>query len=157
SIGSSREKVFFDSITQKLECSYKLFLRVGYMCRHGFLIWKCEGVDRIPSYYVLNRWSKHVTYDTSTGCSGRALIVDTCIDSSENIVSQLWIEFRRCLSIAGSDYFKLSELLETIKGAIAGFTKDSSTSVASKFSVIGSLIGSSRPTKVLIYTPEPAF
>ncbi|MQL79988.1 hypothetical protein Taro_012433 [Colocasia esculenta] len=42
----------------KVSCLCCLFEFKGYLCRHALIVLQFEGVPRVPSHYILNRWTK---------------------------------------------------------------------------------------------------
>ncbi|XP_074306186.1 protein FAR1-RELATED SEQUENCE 5-like [Silene latifolia] len=54
-------KVGYKTAEVKLVCSCKKFERHGILCRHILCVLKDYGFEKIPSEYLLNRWSKLAT------------------------------------------------------------------------------------------------
>ncbi|KAK9913032.1 hypothetical protein M0R45_036858 [Rubus argutus] len=50
--------VKFDALVQTITCSCMKFSFVGILCRHALKVLDKKNVRRIPSSYILNRWSK---------------------------------------------------------------------------------------------------
>ena len=55
-----------DLETHDISCSCKLFIRVGYLCRHAFFCLGINGINIIPRQYVINRWLKKAVDRFST-------------------------------------------------------------------------------------------
>ncbi|RYR16127.1 hypothetical protein Ahy_B04g073070 isoform I [Arachis hypogaea] len=52
--------VEFDPLTHKIRCECNMFASRGILCCHCLDVYFYYGVDRVPSCYVLPRWSKNV-------------------------------------------------------------------------------------------------
>ncbi|RYR69437.1 hypothetical protein Ahy_A03g015987 [Arachis hypogaea] len=52
--------VEFDPSTHKIRCECNMFASRGIICCHCLAVYFYYGVDRVPSCYVLPRWSKNV-------------------------------------------------------------------------------------------------
>ncbi|RYQ80016.1 hypothetical protein Ahy_Scaffold1g106709 isoform F [Arachis hypogaea] len=52
--------VEFDPSTHKIRCKCNMFASRGILCCHCLAVYFYYGVDRVPSCYVLPRWSKNV-------------------------------------------------------------------------------------------------
>ncbi|KAK9669108.1 hypothetical protein RND81_13G109600 [Saponaria officinalis] len=50
--------VSFDQSTNYACCTCKRFEEGGFLCRHILFIYHCNCVDKIPSIYILKRWTK---------------------------------------------------------------------------------------------------
>ncbi|XP_074291020.1 protein FAR1-RELATED SEQUENCE 5-like [Silene latifolia] len=51
-------KVTFNLSTTDAECAWKLFEKIGLLCRHIVWVYKGKGIRQIPSKYILDRWAK---------------------------------------------------------------------------------------------------
>ncbi|KAL9665501.1 hypothetical protein QQ045_020921 [Rhodiola kirilowii] len=117
----------------------KIFVRVGSLCRHVFAAFKSAGIEKIPVKFVLNRWTKTV--------------IETAIQA---VVAEqeLWTEFNACLNIAANDiekteyiHHKLKEMRVHLQEVSAGEPD------RYKSTIIGELIGASKPTELLVKPP----
>ncbi|KAL4286693.1 hypothetical protein AHAS_Ahas19G0111700 [Arachis hypogaea] len=52
--------VHFDRSTQELRCEYNLFESSGVLCCHCFTVFHSYKVYKVPTCYVLPRWSKRI-------------------------------------------------------------------------------------------------
>ncbi|XP_076908343.1 protein FAR1-RELATED SEQUENCE 5-like [Bidens hawaiensis] len=48
--------VTFDMTSKSAACSCKGFIRIGYLCRHVFCVFRHHQVDKIPPQYIQSRW-----------------------------------------------------------------------------------------------------
>ncbi|CAL1352310.1 unnamed protein product [Linum trigynum] len=51
-------EVMYDKAGAEVRCSCGCFSFKGYLCRHALYILKYNGVEEIPSHYILGRWRK---------------------------------------------------------------------------------------------------
>ncbi|WVZ04467.1 hypothetical protein V8G54_025273 [Vigna mungo] len=58
--GSKFYDVDYDSLSNDIHCSCKLFDFRGILCRHCLLVLGQEDVRNVPTKYVLRRWSRNV-------------------------------------------------------------------------------------------------
>ncbi|XP_076890378.1 protein FAR-RED IMPAIRED RESPONSE 1-like [Bidens hawaiensis] len=49
-------KVTFDMTSKSAACSCRGFIRIGYLCRHVFCVFRHHQVDKIPPQYIQSRW-----------------------------------------------------------------------------------------------------
>ena len=45
-------------VGEEFNCMCRMFQRMGLVCRHMFIVFKNLGLKKIPSKYVLSRWTK---------------------------------------------------------------------------------------------------
>lgn len=51
-------EVIFDKSGAELRCNCSCFNFKGYLCRHALRILNYNGIDEVPSHYILSRWRK---------------------------------------------------------------------------------------------------
>lgn len=51
-------EVLYESTQSEIRCICSLFIFKGYLCRHAMNVLNYNGVEEIPSQYILPRWSK---------------------------------------------------------------------------------------------------
>ncbi|KAH9604040.1 hypothetical protein KSS87_000726 [Heliosperma pusillum] len=68
--------VSFHPSTSYACCTCKRFEEGGFLCRHILFVYHCNCVDKIPSSYVLKRWTREAKpkEDISEGSTGRGTI-----------------------------------------------------------------------------------
>ncbi|KAL9686182.1 hypothetical protein QQ045_023637 [Rhodiola kirilowii] len=129
-------------------------LRVGILCRHVFAAFKSVGIGKIPAKYVLNRWTK-TAIETAAQGADRCLVEDCqTIQQAVFAEQELWTEFNASLNIAANDiekteyiHHKLKEMRVHLQEVSAG------EPVRCKSTIIGELIGASKPTELLVKPP----
>ncbi|KAL9672143.1 hypothetical protein QQ045_028391 [Rhodiola kirilowii] len=135
-------------------CTCHLFERIGILCRHVFAAFKSAGIVKIPAKYVLNRWTKTAIETAAQGAD--TCLVEDCqtIQQSVSAEQELWAEFNACLNMVGNDiekteyiHHKLKEMLVHLQEVSAG------DPVRCKTTIIGELIGASKPTELLVKAP----
>ncbi|WOH11249.1 hypothetical protein DCAR_0830729 [Daucus carota subsp. sativus] len=111
--------------THFIECSCKLFTRVGYLCSHAFFCLGICGIRIIPRQYVSNRWLKNTVERFSTLELGEISDRDATILSRHVQTQDCWFEFQGCLSDASGN----ADVLEYIKNGISSMRKHITTTM----------------------------
>nr|XP_017217077.1 PREDICTED: protein FAR1-RELATED SEQUENCE 5-like [Daucus carota subsp. sativus] len=105
--------------THNIECSCKLFTRVGYLCSHAFFCLGICGIRIIPRQYVSNRWLKNAVERFSTLELGEISDRDATNLSRRVQTQDCWFEFQGCLSDASGN----ADILEYIKNGLCSMRK----------------------------------
>nr|XP_017217048.1 PREDICTED: protein FAR-RED IMPAIRED RESPONSE 1-like [Daucus carota subsp. sativus] len=108
-------EVSLDLETHDISCSCKLFIRVGYLCRHAFFCLGINGINIIPRQYVINRWLKKAVDRFSTLELGEIPDPVSGDDSRRKKVQECWFLFQSCVSEASNDVGKIKLLYEKLK------------------------------------------
>lgn len=61
-------EVYFNMDQVEVTCICSLFQTKGYLCRHALYTLNHNGVDEIPSRYIIARWRKDFKYKRSLDC-----------------------------------------------------------------------------------------
>lgn len=56
--GKGNFEVVFDKVGVEVRCICSCFNLKGYLCRHALRILNFNGIDEVPSHYILSRWRK---------------------------------------------------------------------------------------------------
>ncbi|KAK1385490.1 hypothetical protein POM88_023225 [Heracleum sosnowskyi] len=95
-------------------CSCKLFVRVGYLCRHCFYILGLWGVERIPNQFLSRRWLRNakerfctLKFPDDLQSSNGHIVKDT----SKKILT----EFQNCYGKVSNHIEGLNFMLEEMK------------------------------------------
>lgn len=56
--GKGNFEVVFDKVGLEVRCICSCFNFKGYLCRHALRILNFNGIDEVPSHYILSRWRK---------------------------------------------------------------------------------------------------
>uniref|UniRef100_A0A7N0UV65 SWIM-type domain-containing protein n=1 Tax=Kalanchoe fedtschenkoi TaxID=63787 RepID=A0A7N0UV65_KALFE len=130
------------------ECICKNFQRIGLACRHIFLALKSSGVTEIPDYFISKRWTKKAVHKLDSSSFGD--IAET--SASRNGSKELWIELNAAAKSVGCHKQKIDELIETLRT----FRDKHSGRIVymSKQDLFESIIGSPRPTQIIVQTPQ---
>ncbi|KAL9671012.1 hypothetical protein QQ045_008575 [Rhodiola kirilowii] len=113
-----------------------------------------QGIGKIPGKYVLNRWTKTAIETAAQGAD--TCLVEDCQTIQQPVVDEqeVWTEFNACLNIAANDiekteyiHHKLKEMRVHLQEVSAG------EPVRCKSTIIGELIGASKPTELLVKPP----
>ncbi|XP_019178978.1 PREDICTED: uncharacterized protein LOC109174166 [Ipomoea nil] len=129
----------------------KLFERLGFVCRHMFLVFKDAEMVSLPSRYIAARWCKQ---------EGLASWCARCSDCPplETVPSQLWTEIHNCAVIVGSNKVRQTRMLQVIKELRDEFLGDGMDVDPPKGNgvAIAALCGVEPPTSIIIKPPAQA-
>lgn len=95
-------QVKLDMVTKDVDCSCKLYTRVGYLCSHTFLTLGISGIHSIPRQYVCNRWLKRAEERFSTLELGSSFKFNAEEESKRVKTRDCWFEFQACMSDAAA-------------------------------------------------------
>ncbi|XP_074318600.1 protein FAR-RED ELONGATED HYPOCOTYL 3-like [Silene latifolia] len=159
-------KVGYKTAEVKLVCNCKKFERHGILCRHILCVLKDYGFEKIPSEYVLNRWSKLATCQPIFNSMGgfAILIADRSMHEEQTI--ELWSEMFTCVSLVEQSPVNCDELLTILRGFKERVLSEITSSVADdggnssigkkrdKNADIEMLLGTSVPSEITILPPR---
>ncbi|WOG87096.1 hypothetical protein DCAR_0206318 [Daucus carota subsp. sativus] len=111
--------------THNIDCSCKLFTRVGYLCSHAFFCLGICGIRIITRQYVSNIWLKNAVVRFSTLELGEISDRSTTNLSNHMQTQECWFEFQGCLSDASSN----ADILEYIKNGLSSMRKHITTTM----------------------------
>ncbi|XP_020259086.1 protein FAR1-RELATED SEQUENCE 9-like [Asparagus officinalis] len=107
-------KVKHAVLNNDVQCTCKMFEKMGIVCRHVFFALNQADVTKIPRHLVVNRWTK--------GAEMRHLlqfkeISEQCnaIEVTNRKLNDIWYDFQFCVSLAGLDGERLDYLEEKLK------------------------------------------
>ena len=101
--GKSRQ-VVYDPSNHAAHCSCKMFECEGIPCCHILCILKGKVLRELPSYYVLNRWTKQAAKKPIFSTDGTVLEGCSQTQHEDKLISDTWLEFMDCMEIAGRDH-----------------------------------------------------
>ncbi|KAK1356687.1 hypothetical protein POM88_049943 [Heracleum sosnowskyi] len=118
----SKDKLFQVIVklnTKKVECSYKLYTRVGYLCKHSFFCFTLCDIHEIPDHLLNKRWLKNAKERFSKIQIGE--FNDSCAEHDIRCVQpkDCWFEFQSCIANAFGD----KELIKFVYDAIKALKK----------------------------------
>jgi len=73
----------------------------GIPCCHILCTLKGNALRELPSYYVLNRWTKLAGKKPIFSTDGTVLEVCSQTQHEGKLISYTWLEFMDCMEIAG--------------------------------------------------------
>ncbi|XP_074310089.1 protein FAR1-RELATED SEQUENCE 1-like [Silene latifolia] len=137
-------KVGFKKDDVSVVCTCKKFERHGILCRHALCVFKDRGIQKVPSDYLLSRWSKLATCQPIVGPNGQLLADCTSMDVQKNKSPE------HCDELLGI----LREFKERVK-----ITPDESgntgiVKVKDKNAEIGMLLGTNIPSEIKVLPPR---
>ncbi|XP_074313980.1 protein FAR-RED IMPAIRED RESPONSE 1-like [Silene latifolia] len=127
-------KVGYKTAEVKLVCNCKKFERHGILCRHILCVLKDYGFEKIPSEYLLNRWSKLATCQPIFNSIGESVNCDELL----TILRE----------------FKERVLAETTSSVADDGGNSSIGKKRDKNAEIGMLLGTSVPSEITILPPR---
>ncbi|KAF9611549.1 hypothetical protein IFM89_032949 [Coptis chinensis] len=68
--------VTFDSSNITAKCSYQLFEFAGYLCRHVLKIFLVEDVRKLPTHYIIKRWTRDAKLGSIIDAHGEEMQAD---------------------------------------------------------------------------------
>ncbi|XP_057529934.1 protein FAR-RED IMPAIRED RESPONSE 1-like [Amaranthus tricolor] len=108
-------EVVYDAQTLYVDCSCKLFKRVGVLCKHALWVLHAKGVKYIPEPYILKRWTKDASKTPVYDIDGTLLDGNNAMESRKGVLGNVWNEVHRCINLAEDDEDDLVELLHKMK------------------------------------------
>ncbi|XP_031106255.1 protein FAR1-RELATED SEQUENCE 5-like [Ipomoea triloba] len=147
----NESKVEFNSDETAVHCTCKMFEKVGLLCSHGFVALKDDGMEVIPSPYVLVRWSRGACVRSTSRANS---------EGNNHIPPQhkLWVDFHTCLSVAGEDQERIlmvSNAVQALRESLS-VGADSTPMRRGKHSVIENFTGNVAVDPVVIRPPVVA-
>ncbi|KAH9618572.1 hypothetical protein KSS87_009941 [Heliosperma pusillum] len=91
-IDRERDKVYVVGLKtdeSKIVCTCKKFERHGILCRHALCVLRERGFKKVPSEYLINRWSKLATCKPIFSSDGQLLTDCRSVEVQKNKVSEL--------------------------------------------------------------------
>ncbi|XP_019174243.1 PREDICTED: protein FAR1-RELATED SEQUENCE 5-like [Ipomoea nil] len=132
-------------------CSYKMFQRLGLICRHMFLVFKSAHIEQLPSQYVVERWRKHLGCGA---CRGRR----SDGDPPKSGASELWSDIQTCVGMVGESMVRQARMVEVLKELRDEFASDGTIICEAKGNraAIEALCGVKPPPCITIKPPAQA-
>ncbi|XP_074318203.1 protein FAR-RED ELONGATED HYPOCOTYL 3-like [Silene latifolia] len=154
-------KVGFKKNDVSVVCTCKKFERHGMLCRHALCVFKDRGIQKVPSDYLLSRWSKLATFQPIVGPNGQLLADCTSMDVQKNKVGELWSELFTCVALVEQSLRHCDELLGILREfkERVKITPDKSgntgiSKVKDKNAEIGMLLGTNIPSEIKVLPPR---
>ncbi|KAH9612774.1 hypothetical protein KSS87_008051 [Heliosperma pusillum] len=145
-IDRERDKVYVVGLKtdeSKIVCTCKKFERHGILCRHALCVLRERGFKKVPSEYLINRWSKLATRKPIFSSDGQLLTDCRSVEVQKNKVSELWSELFTCVSVVEQSPVYCDELLGMLRGfkervlAVTSVIDDSGNSVKQGTCTVG--------------------
>ncbi|XP_058101172.1 protein FAR-RED IMPAIRED RESPONSE 1-like isoform X2 [Magnolia sinica] len=101
-------KVMWNGHESRISCICRLFEFKGFLCRHALVVLLTAGVPKIPSHYVLKRWTKEMKnrHVLEEDCAEQACVVDRpeTMEQRYNDLCQRSIKFAEEGSLSEESY-----------------------------------------------------
>ncbi|KAH9612499.1 hypothetical protein KSS87_000073, partial [Heliosperma pusillum] len=166
-IDRDRDKVYVVGLKMdesKIVCTCKKFERHGILCRHALCVLRERGFKKIPSEYLIIRWSKLATCKPIFSSDGQLLTDCRSVEVRKNKVSELWSELFTCVSVVKQSLVYCDVLLGMLRGfkervlAVTSVIDDNGNSgigkKMDKNAEIGMLLGTSLPSEIKVSPPR---
>lgn len=147
-------QVKYNQVNNEIECTCKLFLRLGIQCRHVFFAFNHCDITTLPRRWVLTRWMKNAERMISTKNSTYASQFVGENDTVNSTLNEIWLDFQRCVSVAGLDKQKLDIIknhVRNLKDSL--FDGHQLPGTSNKNEIIESLVGAQPTDEVVIQVP----
>ncbi|XP_020266548.1 protein FAR1-RELATED SEQUENCE 5-like [Asparagus officinalis] len=140
-------------LNNDVQCTCRLFEKIGIVCRHGFFALNQADVTKIPRHLVVNRWTKGAGMRHSLQFKE---ISEQCnaIEVTNRKLNDIWYDFQSCVSLAGLDGERLDYLegkLKELKHSLRESSWKSDTQ--NKNDVMEFFVGSKIPAEVIVKPP----
>ncbi|XP_074318333.1 protein FAR1-RELATED SEQUENCE 1-like [Silene latifolia] len=152
-------KVGFRKDDVSVVCTYKKFERHGILCRHALCVFKDRGIQKVPSDYLLSRWSKLATCQQSSALM--AIACDcTSMDVREKQSWRVMVELFTCVALVEQSwhYDELLGILREFKERVKITPNESGNTgiakVKDKNAEIGMLLGTNIPSEIKVLPPR---
>ncbi|XP_074297181.1 protein FAR1-RELATED SEQUENCE 7-like [Silene latifolia] len=154
-------KVGFKKDDVSVVCTCKKFERHGILCQHALCVFKDRGIQKVPSDYLLSRWSKLANCQLIVDPNGQLLVDCTSMDVQKNKVGELWSELFTCVALVEQSSGHCDELLrilrefkERVKNAPDESGNTGIAKVKDKNAEIGMLLGTSIRSEIKVLPPR---
>ncbi|KAK1356703.1 hypothetical protein POM88_049959 [Heracleum sosnowskyi] len=101
--------------TQDIDCSCKMFMRIGYLCSHAFFFLGISGIHHIPRQYVSNRWLKKAEERFSMLDLGDIPEPMSREKAQRQKAKDCWFEFQGCISSASGNQDHIDYIHKVLK------------------------------------------
>src|SRR5436190_17980732 len=133
------EQVKHHIADNQIDCTCKMFMKVGMLCSHAFYALQEADVETIPPQYLLNRWLKNAE-KILIASDGQVTYNQN--DSKNRKILDIWYEFNSCLSLSGIDEDLTEEVYLTSKELKHKLASKGINSKSRKRKFFSSIIGS---------------
>ncbi|KAJ8434787.1 hypothetical protein Cgig2_033737 [Carnegiea gigantea] len=127
---------------------------VGIPCCHILCVLKGKTLRELPTYYIVNRWTKMAASKPIFNVDGTPLEGRSQIEHENMLISRNWLEFLDCMQVAGRDPEKLIIVSKGIQNVLKEVKDFGGGTSESKISELESFIGSSAPEQIDILPPR---
>ncbi|KAJ1380059.1 Zinc finger, PMZ-type [Sesbania bispinosa] len=153
---SKHRKVVYNPSNHIAHCSCKMFESEGMPCRHILLLLKGKVLNEIPSYYIINRWTKLATSAPIFYYDGNVLEACFKLESESKLISDAWAQLFKCMHLADTCKDKLLLVINEASSIEMKLIKMKGDVGPSKLNELESFVGSTVPEKVDILPPQPS-
>ncbi|RAL42576.1 hypothetical protein DM860_018240 [Cuscuta australis] len=136
-------------------CSWKNYERIGLLCRHIFVVFKNLKIEKIPDFYVTNRWCKFHLLKPMFDVGGPEMDKVSFTDQNKTLVSRLMSDIHFCIALVEHTPDLLLAVSNTInqhKEALIDKLQDGKLS-SDTSSVFENFCGTSAPSEVRVLPP----
>lgn len=135
-------------------CVCRKFEMHGILCRHALLVLKEKGFDRVPSKYVLMRWSKLVNSRPIFDANGTLLEDCITLDVENNKTGELWSQMFNCVALVEQNPEGVDELIDLLHSFKEKYADGGTKIPKDKNAELEMLIGTKIPSEVTILPPK---
>ncbi|XP_019163047.1 PREDICTED: protein FAR1-RELATED SEQUENCE 5-like [Ipomoea nil] len=120
-----QHQVHYNSTDNSAMCTCSLFQRLGWLCRHIFIVFKNNNVDNIPSRYIVDRWTRKVCLRAEFQIDGLTIHSNVNDDESKTQENRMWAEIFACVGLAinsSERVERLTQVIHQLKDSFEGET-----------------------------------
>ena len=135
-------------------CSCKMFECEGIPYCHILCVLKGKTLRELPTYYILNRWTKMAASKPIFNIDGTLLEAHFQMEHEEKLILRNWLDFLDCMQAAEKDSEKLTIVSKGIQNVLKDLKDLGGITSESKISELESFIRSSAPEQIDILPPR---
>ncbi|KAH1042188.1 hypothetical protein GYH30_024480 [Glycine max] len=150
--GRLREEVYNPS-DHNATWSCKMFQSQGIPCRHILCVLKGKGLTKIPSNYIVNRWTKLANRKPIFDITNNDVGTFSKSENEGKLILDAWGHFFRCMDKAGQHKEKLLLVMNEVVNIAKQLAEYKGDSKQTKTNDLQTFVGSSIAKKVGILPP----
>jgi len=126
----------------------------GILCCHILCVLKGKALHELPSYYIVNRWTKMAASKPNFDVDGTLLEGRSQIEQEDKLISGNWSDFLGYMQMAGRDPKNLTIVSKGIHNVMKEIKELNGSTSESKMSELESFIGLNAPEQIDILPPK---
>ncbi|CAK8569614.1 unnamed protein product [Lathyrus sativus] len=153
-VNSKLKEMVYNLSDHNANGSCKMFQTEGIPCKHIFCILKGKFLNKIPSKYLVNRWTKFANRKPILDIAENVLDKFSNSEKDNNLISDVWDHLLKCLEKVGQDKEKLLLVLNGVVNMEKQLDEFEESYNQTKIGDLQTFIGSNIPEEVKILPPQ---